>query len=243
VWLVAGAAVVGVGIAAAIWSSTTRITNLPGGGDPASIASRDAPAIVPPLRPAAPTAQPIEPPPTRAELVEVRLDSLPSGGVFADGHAAELCRTPCTFRIDPADGGPTDRRAFVVRRGGYTDGTVTVDLTGKDREFHVTLQQTGSADAAGSTRHPEIRPDRHPPRHSPRPLRPAGPAKDSSTKDSSAKDSSAKDSSAKDRGPAMNREITRDPTLDVPLHPAETRPPAKQPAIDPADTLDPFHKK
>jgi len=60
--------------------------------------------------------------------------------VFTEGRSTELCRTPCSFDIDPADGGSTVRRGFVVRRDGYIDRPVVVDLTGRQRAFHVVLQ-------------------------------------------------------------------------------------------------------
>jgi hypothetical protein len=170
----------------------------------------------------------------RTALFEVRFDSLPSGGVFAEGHAAELCRTPCTFHIDPADGGPTDHRGFVVKRAGYLDGPITVDLAGTTREFRVSLRQASPPPVA---EHTDARPDKRPGKHPGKTTRQGG--------------GSARDSSARDAGPTRDttREVkdTRDPDPEHLLDPTEARPaikkPAGKPAIDPADTLDPFHKK
>ena len=53
---------------------------------------------------AAPAAAPVVAPavaPAAPQLVAVRFDSLPSGGVYADGRSAELCKTPCAFNIAP----------------------------------------------------------------------------------------------------------------------------------------------
>jgi len=129
VWLIGGALAIGLGIVAAVW-----------------YANRDADDV----KPAAPVAvakpQPIvEPtpiePPVKQPLIELRFDSLPSGGVFADGHSAELCRTPCAFNVDLRDGGSTKTRTFVVRTEGYRDKPVPIDLEGSQREFHVTLDR------------------------------------------------------------------------------------------------------
>jgi hypothetical protein len=83
-----------------------------------------------------PSAQPAKHP----ALIELRFDASPDGVVFAEGQSAELCRTPCAFDIDPASGGPATRRGFVVRRAGYQEQPVTVDLAGPQRVFHVVLQ-------------------------------------------------------------------------------------------------------
>ena len=97
-----------------------------------------------------------QPPPTPAKQLELRFDSLPSGGVYAEGHSAELCRTPCAFNVDLADGASTEHRNFVVRSEGYLDKTIEVDLTAAQREFHVNLDhdmtQVGPTSAAAKKR-------------------------------------------------------------------------------------------
>jgi hypothetical protein len=233
VWFAGGAAAVGLGIAAAIWVAGRRdreLTPRPAHVLPAPAASASS---------APPTAQPIEPPPPPAQLVEVRFDSLPSGGVFAEGSPSELCHTPCAFDIDLSDGGPGDRRTFLVKRSGYVDSPVTVDLTGGRREFQVVLEHVAADPVAAG--HAETRPRdpssdsksdksdtsaHHPGK---RPVRPARASKDAATRDA---------------------QVTRDPRdadADHPSAPAEPAPAApKQPGtppIDPADTLDPFRKK
>ena len=130
-WLLGGAVAVGLGITAALFyvqrSDDTKA---------ADVAAVQMPVVAPtPLVEPAPQL-PVAP----AKQVELRFDSLPSGGVYAEGHSAELCRTPCAFNIDLADGGPTDHRNFVVRSEGYLDKTIAIDLTSAQREFHVNLE-------------------------------------------------------------------------------------------------------
>jgi hypothetical protein len=59
--------------------------------------------------------------------------------VFAQGKSAELCHTPCAVLIDPADGGSTATRTYVVRAEGYRDTSVEVDLRSARRDYHVPL--------------------------------------------------------------------------------------------------------
>ncbi|MEO8845100.1 MAG: serine/threonine-protein kinase [Kofleriaceae bacterium] len=129
-WLLGGAVAVGLGITAALFYVEQR-------GDepkPPELASQTvAPVIMPHVEPA--PALPAAP----VKQIELRFDSLPSGGVYAEGHSAELCRTPCAFNVDLADGGSTEHRDFVVRSEGYLDKLIAVDLTGAQREFHVGL--------------------------------------------------------------------------------------------------------
>jgi serine/threonine protein kinase len=130
VWFVGGAVAVGLGVGAALWYA--------GRSESTPVAQAD-PTPQPVI-----TGQPIEPAGSAepaAKPFELRFDSLPSGGVFADGRATELCRTPCAFNVDLADGGPADKRTFYVKSDGYKDHVVTVDLTGTQREFRVTLER------------------------------------------------------------------------------------------------------
>jgi hypothetical protein len=182
------------------------------------------------------TAQPIEPPPARVALLEVRFDSVPSAGVYADGHTAELCRTPCTFHIDPADGGPADHRAFIIRRAGYSDGAVTVDLAGSEREFHVPLRPAGEH---ADPRPPDKHAVKHPAkatRHSTRDL----PGREASTR--GPRDAAPEHANAK----APLHAPEAGPTAGPAGGPQDDKPAVPKtpaPAIDPADTLDPFRKK
>jgi serine/threonine-protein kinase len=257
-WITGGALAVGLGITAAVWYAArpphaplavahapdpagalaaTTPPSVPVGhpapttppAPPATLAGTPAPAAptpsAPPPEPATP-AMPIAP----AAPIEVRFDSVPAGGVFSDGSAAELCRTPCTFRIDPGDGGPTDHRAFAIKRDGFVDGAVTVELAGGPREFRVVLQHP--AEPAASEHRTTKR--------GPRPSR-ATPAKDArNARD--ARDAAAHDAAAHDARPAAARPALK-PAAEPAVEPVE--PAAKKPrkSIDPADTLDPFRAK
>ena len=230
VWFVGGALAVGLGIGAAVWYAGR------GGLPPAPEA--------PPVAVKQSLAQPIgadEPgqgsnainPPAPAR-VEIKLDSLPSGGVLADGHAAELCRTPCTFEVDPADGGSPDHRTYLVRSEGYRDATIVVDLKGSQRAFQVTLEPREvdiPLDDPDKTAKPDdktAKPDdkdirKPPPGKPPRIIKTAKPPRTAKPDDKTAKPDD----------------------LDL-IDPNDGRPPRKKPGqgpIDPTDTLDPFKPK
>jgi serine/threonine-protein kinase len=230
IWFIGGAVAVGLGVTTAVWYAGRDEPAL--GPSPALESTRPAQPPAQPVVP--PIAVPIDPPAAHPQPIEVRFDSLPSGGVFAEGHAAELCRTPCALNIDLADGGPTDRRAFVVRRDGYADGAVTVDLAGDKRAFHVMLQPTASPPTASPSTDPtaDAKPDKRPVKRTVKSTRKDG------------KD--GKDA----RDPAASHEPrdARDPDVDHRIDPTDGKPtptkkPPVKPTIDPSDTLDPFHKK
>jgi translation initiation factor IF-2 len=240
-WFSGGALAVGVGIAAALWlaarnepdrsprpasasrstaapassaapagSSAPAAATHPGATEPTSApGASDGAASAAPAAPAA-SATPSVP---RPALIEVRFDSTPSGSVFADGQSTELCRTPCAFDIDPADGGSTEQRTFVVRRAGHVDRPVTVDLAGTQREFQVALQR---AEPTAHPRDPRADGTDSSDRHTVK--RPARPAR--------------KPGGRGDGPPAARAE---------PVEPGV--PAKKPPPIDPTDTLDPFRKK
>jgi len=165
-WVLGGALAVGLGITAALFYVEHRGTT-----EVATPATTPAPVVVPVVTP--------QPAPTRAkpQQLELRFDSLPSAGVYAEGHSAELCRTPCAFNVDLADGGATDQRSFVVRSAGYLDKTITVDLTGVQREFLVTLERDGAQPVVekkhvvtakkkpGTTKKPDVVEDKPPLQH------------------------------------------------------------------------------
>ena len=165
-WVGGGAIAVCLGIGAAIWYAG-RGSETP---QPTSSA-RTIPMV---------TAEPALAP-TASGILEVRFDSLPSGGVYVAGQSAELCRTPCTFDIDRDDGGATDRRTFVVRSENYKDLEVVVDLASAKREFKVTLEQRAAlelpvAPRSNRIKKPTNRPLPVPPhRIEPKPNSDAGP--------------------------------------------------------------------
>ncbi|MBA3455258.1 MAG: serine/threonine protein kinase [Deltaproteobacteria bacterium] len=128
VWFIGGAIAVSLGVGAAVWYA---------GGDelPDAPVAAKQPGTALTVTPAAP-----EPSVPVVKQVGLRFDSLPSGGVFADGKSAELCQTPCTHNVDMQDGGST-LRTFFVKSDGHRDGVIVVDLTQAKREFSVTLER------------------------------------------------------------------------------------------------------
>ena len=56
----------------------------------------------------------------KPKLVELRFDSLPSGGVYADGHSAELCQTPCASTSTSPTAARRIAATFVVRATATT---------------------------------------------------------------------------------------------------------------------------
>jgi hypothetical protein len=149
VWMVGGAVAVAIGVGAAVFL-TGRTDQAPAQPPVAA----NPPPKQPEPKPEPTVTQPSVTQPTNVaqpQQIAVRFDSLPSGGVYADGKSAELCTTPCEFNIDLADGGAADKRTFIVKSNGYTDGVVVVDLTSPLREFTVTLQQRGVAAVVAKT--------------------------------------------------------------------------------------------
>ena len=128
VWFVGGMVAVGLGIGAAVWYA--------GRGEELRRPDvAQAPVVEP--KPPPPVVTPPEPPPA-LKMIELKFDSLPSGGVYADGHSAELCKTPCTFNVE---NGKTDRRTYMIRAEGYRDSSIVVDLAAGKRDYQVTLER------------------------------------------------------------------------------------------------------
>jgi hypothetical protein len=144
IWAFGGALAVGLGIAGALWYSGRSSARVPAPAPaPPVVAEQPAkPAAVPVTPTVQPVVEPVEPT-VRAEPTEVPLefDSLPVASVYADGRSAELCKTPCRFTVNLDDGGPTDKRVYVVRANGYEDKRVTVDLTASKHDISVTLDR------------------------------------------------------------------------------------------------------
>ncbi len=218
VWTVGGAVAVAIGVSAAVFL-TGRTDSTPAQQPVAA-----NPAAKPPEPPTQPTVtQPTVTQPTviaTPQQIEVRFDSLPSGGVFADGKSAELCKTPCAFEIDLTDGGAADKRTYVIKADGYTDGVVVVDLTSPMREFSVTLQQRGVAAVVAKP-----------------------PTKTTKTGKATKTTKPADKPSDKpsDKPPAKPADVNL-------LDPDKEDPTAKKPKktdeeLDPSHTLDPFHRK
>jgi hypothetical protein len=136
VWFVGGAIAVSLGIGGAMWFANKK----------PAVTEAPVAALVAPTTTTTPIEQPAH------KLVELKFDSLPSGGVFADGRSAELCRTPCSFNVDLGDGGPSEQRTFVVRADGYADSRVVVDFIAAQRNFSVSLaRQSPTVPTVGDT--------------------------------------------------------------------------------------------
>ena len=210
-WLLGGACAVAIGVTAAVIYARRT--------DNAGVTTVTAPQ--PAATPSQPEIEPAPPPTTATpQIVELRFDSLPKGGVYVEGHSAELCRTPCAFNVNLADGGPTDKRTFVVRADGYRDKAVTVDLQGAQRDFGVTLEQLDAAAAPA----PAITIDDE---HGKRPAR-----------------ATSRHTKIEKKPPEKAAEPP--PVEKPPEKPAEKPPEPKKPpagTIDPTDTVDPFHTK
>ena len=218
-WFAGGAVAVAIGVAGALIYVHTH------GDAPTPQAPVQAPVVVMPTVEPAPPETPAQKP----RQLELRFDSLPSAGVYAEGHSAELCRTPCAFNVDLADGEATDRRNFVVRSEGYKDKTLTVDLTAAQREFHVTLEREVTADVDPQPEH-----QRHvvKPKHSTSKTEAKTDAKTEARTDAKAEDKPVVEDKpvAEDKPP-----LKHDDALEKPDH-------RSTPIIDPTDTHDPFKK-
>lgn len=73
--------------------------------------------------------------------VRVRVEAPAGAHVEAKGAEVPLCDTPCVLDIDPADGGSTIRRDFVVRQDGFVDAPFTVDLDKPPPSIVIALDQ------------------------------------------------------------------------------------------------------
>jgi hypothetical protein len=81
-----------------------------------------------------------------AELVRVRIVSTPPGRLHGAGGGA-LCETPCAITINPADGGSAESRSYVIKRPGYRDETITIDLGSPPTQLQVDLKKLRPAPA------------------------------------------------------------------------------------------------
>ena len=209
VWFIGGAIAVGLGVGGAVWFAGRNSEPAPA---PQPVAKPD-PA---PLK--EPTLTPDEAPAAKPKLVELRFDSLPSGAVYADGQSAELCTTPCSINVDPADGGSTEKRVFIVKSDGYKDGEIAIDLTSAKREYNVRLEHLISAKTT-------------------EPKNTTKPTKTTKVTKQSDKTATTPDKTDKKVMPPDTGTASDDPPPD--------KKPEKKPGdkIDRSDTLDPFNRK
>ena len=222
-WFLGGAFAVGLGILGAVWYAGRGDEPAPA---PSPVATPQPATVTPETAPAADPAKP--------EIVELRFDSLPKAGVYAEGHSAELCRTPCSFDVNLTDGGSKDSRRFVVRADGYKDKTVDVDLTGTQRDYSVTLDQL------------------EPPAVATEPTTPTTPAETEQTPKASHvrtkvvhkhTDKAEPEHADKTDKPTETAEKPEKPEDKPADKPVETKKPTTtDKPIDSTETLDPFHR-
>ena len=116
---------------------------------PAVTEEIEQPAPTPPAAPADKTAparatRPAEPKPSPAPVekskppVEVKIASSPPGSLYEAGKKGALCETPCAINIQPREGA---RKFYTVKRKGYRDETVAIDLADPPREVRVSLEK------------------------------------------------------------------------------------------------------
>ena len=227
VWFVGGAFAVGLGIAAAVWYANR-------GNDAVEpVASPPAPTAPVQATPIAPAVDPA------ARYVQLRFDSLPSGGVYAEGQSAELCRTPCETKLDLKDGGSTQRRTFVVKSSGYVDGRIEVDLTAADREFRITLEREPTVTQINDPPVGDTADDR--PSVDPRPSRPSRPTKPTRKAKKSPKDDD--DDDDKDGNTTKPLPTVQDEKQPETVDAKKPAPRKKPEKIDETLTIDPFKRK
>jgi serine/threonine protein kinase len=87
--------------------------------------------------------------PSRAPApIRVRVVSHPAGELHAAGRkGAALCETPCALTINPRDGGDTERRFYIIKRPGYKDELISIELTAPPKRLRVELEKLQSDDS------------------------------------------------------------------------------------------------
>ena len=127
-WAAAGAALIGVAVAGGLVAASR-------GGN---VEAPPTPAVAPT---AAPAVTPMTDTPAPRPHVKVKIDAPAGAHVEAAGAAVALCDTPCVLDIDPADGGSTVRRDFVVRQDGFADAPFSIDLASPPPAVEIALEQ------------------------------------------------------------------------------------------------------
>ena len=96
------------------------------------------------------TPPPVEETP-KARFVSVPLTSTPTAAVHPWGAQTPVCEaTPCELRIDTADGGAAARRDFVLRREGYEDEKLTINLRAPRKKVHLNLREKANPEVVGT---------------------------------------------------------------------------------------------
>ncbi len=126
-WGIGAAAVLGIAVAGALVAAASKGTPIE---TPAAEATPAPPAVTAMDR-GKPTLAPV--------VVTVKIEAPAGARVEAAGSTLALCTTPCVLTIDPADGGSTTRRDFVVRKDGLADAAFSVDLASPVPTIEVAL--------------------------------------------------------------------------------------------------------
>jgi serine/threonine-protein kinase len=70
--------------------------------------------------------------------VVVKIVSSPAGSVYESGRKGALCETPCAINIQPREGA---RKIYTVKKKGFKDETVAIDLADPPHEVRVSLDK------------------------------------------------------------------------------------------------------
>jgi serine/threonine protein kinase len=186
---------------------------------------------------------------TPLHTVDVRIDATPAGDVFAAGTDTRLCTTPCAITVDPADGGDRERRTFTVRRAGFFDEPVVIDLDGPSQQValmrarrrppptpavepEVLTETDGDELGTETANETADEPDDAPATDERRADRRSRRDRDRSDRNDKPDRSDKIDKPDKPAEPVV---------APAPAKPADPPPPRRRPGpVDPADTLDPF---
>jgi hypothetical protein len=161
----------------------------------------------------------VEPAAPRAPVISVRIDAPVGANVLAANANVVVCAAPCTVAIDPADGGSTVQRDFVVRKPGFADHPITIDLADPPVAMTITLEPTETASTTSSDE----------PRRTPR-----GGGSDRRDPPPTPPVVEDKTTTAPPTPPIVEDKAPPD---------AGKKPPKTGPAVDPTATIDPFAPK
>jgi serine/threonine protein kinase len=239
-WITAGIAVAAAAAGAAFAVATS--SDLPSPAAAATASAATPGAIVQSMPPTTVAATP-------ARTVDVRIDATPAGDVFAVGSDTRLCTTPCAITVDPADGGDPRRRTYTVRRAGFFDEPVVIDLDGPSQQ--VALMRARRRPPPTPAVEPEVlteldgddleldAPTADPGGDEADDGEPAARADRARRRDRDGRERSAKAERAErtEKAAPDKVEPAAEPAPPKPEPPAPKRRPGP---VDPADTLDPF---
>jgi hypothetical protein len=164
----------------------------------------------------------------RQPVIEVRIDAPAGAQVLAAGAGMVVCAAPCTVSIDPADGGSTIRRDFVVHKPGFADHALTIDLTDPPAAVEVALEPLAAAE-------PTVEPTVESSGHRSR-------GKKSADGVTATADPGATDPPDPSDDPPITVQAEDPPPPPV-TDPSPGKKPRKGPAVDPSKTIDPFAPK